>query len=431
MRPKSGEKTNSLSAVTADERFYVHESLTRRHLSQTEAAVKVGLVCHAAALIAVPIMAQGEFKAFLMSVHAMVALASLLCLNLSPWQTLAVKYLYPVLLTLLPLCYLYTVHENVASGNEHGTLYSAVAAFMICVFAVMIDPGSTALQLIIATIISAAGFWAYETHPTQMYIATINAIAAYAGVGFTALYKAQHTQLAIREYNLLIRAAPAKIVRQAVSTNISVQDAFAPIQRHCVCISSDWRGYQDLSTKIAAIDLSRALNSYYDTCARLLNESFPDGNFYTDWIADELFIVIFAKDKSEERVLVNQALRFADALLARKEEFVATYGIPNAIDIGISSGEALIGMMGPETHRKATALGDIPGIARRLQAAGKLVRARHGEHDRVIFDANTLMEITEGFEVHEFSIPGDEKIRDLATSKIFYMQGVSNRDKAA
>jgi class 3 adenylate cyclase len=431
MRRLVHNKKTPETPISADEQFYVRESLQRRHLSQTEAAVKVALVCHFCAVIAVYFMAQPQFRVFLMAAHSIVGLASIFCLPITRWHNWAIQFLYPVLLLVLPICYLYAVHGNVVSGDENGTLYSAVTAFMICIYVVMLDPGSTILQLCIAGIISVAGFWAYENHPMQLEIAVIKSLAAFAGVGFTALYKAQHRQLAMREYHLLIRAAPTKIVRQAASSNVSIFEAFAPKARHCVCISSDWRGYQELSSKISALDLSKALGSYYETCATLLATMFPDGNFYTDWIADELFVVIFAKDEQEEKALVNQALRFSDAMLAKKSEFVQQYGLPNAIDIGISSGTALIGMMGPGTHRKATALGEVPGVARRLQAAGKLIRLHRGEKDRVIFAVDTLMEITEGFDIHEFSLDRGTKLRDIKTPQIFYMECSKHQNNAA
>jgi class 3 adenylate cyclase len=431
MRLEADNQKPKAPTISSDERFFVEESMQRRHLTQTDAAVKVGLAGHGAAIAVLPFLAQAEFKTFLIVAHSVVALASVFCLNGSRWQGLAVKYLFPLLIVVLPLCYLYTVRANVVMNLEHETLYAALAAFMICIFASILDPGSIALQLGISALISIAGYWAYEHHPLHIQIAIVNAVASFTAVGFTTLYKLQHRQLALREYNLLIRAAPAKIVRQAASSQVTILEAFSPKTRHCVCISSDWRGYQELSSKISATDLASALGHYYEACTQLLNDLFPDGNFYTDWIADELFIVIFAKDQQEEKVLVNQALRFSGRMLEQRKTFFANFGIPKAIDIGISSGTALIGMMGPGTHRKATALGDVPGIARRLQAAGKLIRHHHGDRDRVIFSVNTLMEITEGFEIHEFSLANGEKIRDLTANKIFFMEHVSADEQAA
>jgi hypothetical protein len=88
-------------------------------------------------------------------------------------------------------------------------------------------------------------------------------------------------------------------------------------------------------------------------------------------------------------------------------------------------------MMGPGTHRKATALGEVPGVARRLQAAGKLIRLHRGEKDRVIFAVDTLMEITEGFDIHEFSLDRGTKLRDIKTPQIFYMECSKHQNNAA
>jgi class 3 adenylate cyclase len=408
--------------LSADERFYVSEALQRRYLAHTDAAVKIGMIATIPAIILVAVFGQPKFKMFYISAHVVYALLSVLCLDISRWRRVAVRYLYPCMIALLPLCYLYVVHENISYKLENETIYAALAAFMICLFAVMVDLGLWSVQLAVAGVICAGGYWAYDKHPMSAYLFVVHSIATITGVGFMMLYRSQDRQIALREYHLLIRAAPAKIVRQAASSQVSIFDAFAPKLRRCVCISSDWRGYQELSSKISPADLAKSLGSYYESCTQLLNELFPDGNFYSDWIADELFIVIFAKDDSEEKLLVNQALRFAQQMLGKKQKFLAEFGLPKSIDIGISSGSALIGMIGPETHRKATALGDVPGVARRLQDAGKLIRHHVGDRDRVIFGVKTLMEITEGFEIHEFGLENGQKIRDLSTNKIFYME---------
>jgi hypothetical protein len=109
-------------------------------------------------------------------------------------------------------------------------------------------------------------------------------------------------------------------------------------------------------------------------------------------------------------------------LVVKKQEFVDTSGLQISIDIGVSSGLSLIGMMGPPGHRKATALGDVPGQARRLQMSGKYLRSRFGETDRVIFGSRSLMQITDPFDIKQFDLSEDEKIRDLGDRALFYME---------
>lgn len=96
--------------------------------------------------------------------------------------------------------------------------------------------------------------------------------------------------------------------------------------------------------------------------------------------------------------------------------------LPINIDVGVASGVALIGMMGPAGHRKATALGDVPGQARRYQEIGKQIRRKFGENDRVLFGYNSLLQITQPFDVKQFELEAGGKVRDVAEDRVFYLE---------
>jgi len=267
-------------------------------------------------------------------------------------------------------------------------------------------------------------------HEMVAVVAGTNAIAMGFALVITLSIERRNRILAQKEFQLMIQAAPAKIVRQSALSNDDIGMVFAPTQRHCVCISSDWRGYQALSSKVSSSELSKAIGAYYEMTDTLLSEVFPEGNYYTDWIADELFVVIFAKDASEEPGLINSSLRFARELILKKQEFVKNVDLPINIDVGIASGVSLIGMMGPAGHRKATALGDVPGQARRYQEIGKQIRRKFGENDRVLFGYNSLLAITQPFDVKQFELEAGGKVRDLAEDRVFYMEPAEHEQQS-
>jgi hypothetical protein len=63
--------------------------------------------------------------------------------------------------------------------------------------------------------------------------------------------------------------------------------------------------------------------------------------------------------------------------------------------------------------------------------AGKYLRSKFGESDRVIFGSNSLMQITEPFDIKQFDLSGDEKIRDLGDRALFYIEpGISAMGQA-
>ena len=407
--------------ISADERFFVAARMTHRHLEQTDVTIKVGLAFHIFAALIIPYLALPAVINALVTTHVIIGLLCVVMLIKNPMKEPLISYIYPFLLTVIPAAYFITVKLFVANGDPAGIFISGAAAFMVSIFALLMDPGSIKLHALWVALISGLGYWAFSAHPLGIFIGLINSVGSIASFVFTQAHKAQYVRMARLEYNLLIRAAPAKIVRQSASGNICISEAFAPRSRRCVCISSDWRGYQALSETMSVESLSKGLGDYYDMCESILSKAFPDGNYYTDWIADEFFVVIYSKDVDDKNDLVNQSLQFSYDLILGKREFVARYGLPEAIDIGVSCGDALIGMMGPVGHQKVTALGQVPGRARRIQGAGKLIRMYHGERDRVVFGSAVLLDITRPFAVQEFVLEPGKKIRDIDHDRFYFI----------
>ncbi len=222
------------------------------------------------------------------------------------------------------------------------------------------------------------------------------------------------------EFRTRLKMAPAQIVRQSKDFGEDVALSFENGSRLCVCISSDWRGYQALSGQMSSDALAVTMQKYYELADRLLRETFPAGNYFTDWIADELFVVVFAASDDDSSNLANAALRFGQKLLAAKTEFAATTHLPISIDVGLSRGKAFIGLLGPASHRKATALGEIPGRARRLQGVGNLLRAQCGPADRVIFGVDVLSALFLPVDVKSFK--AEHGFRDLKDDEVFYVE---------
>ena len=418
--------SNFLSPLTeqvssADERFFVSERLARRFREQTDVTLKVSVAFHIFAASIMPFIALPEMVTPLIVTHVIMLLFCVAMIIENPAQDELIRKVYPFLLVVVPVAYAISASRFIARGDPDGIFISGVGIIMVCMFALLMDPGSKKLHILWTALFCGLGYWAFSGHKVGLFLGLINSVAAILSFVLTQSHKAQYVKLARLEYNLLIRAAPAKIVRQSASGNISISEAFAPRSRRCVCVSSDWRGYQALSETMSVDALSRALGDYYEMCERVLSAAFPDGNYYTDWIADEFFAVIYSKGDNDKSDLVNQSLQFAFDLVMGKKDFVTQHGLPEAIDIGVSYGDALIGMMGPAGHQKVTALGEVPGRARRIQGAGKLIRMSHGECDRVIFGSSVLLGITRPFHVQEFVLESGKKIRDTDNDRLYFL----------
>ena len=417
----------AVSYSSPDERFFVQEAISQRRLMNAEVASRLSIVYNILMLGLLPFVTVEPVRSYLSYFHlGMIFLT--LPMYFSPrkirpiMEKVGFKIILPIAILLPSVAYYTVIYKFVPDLSGSRALMAINHVMILNAFVLLVHPGSRFQRVLAVGLFGVLGSFAFSKSSTPGIFIFINLSSASAGLLITFLFDRQHRAMAQREFRLLIQAAPAKIVRQSASSNIDIMNFFAPTERHCVCISSDWRGYQGISSSMATRKLSEALGAYYEMCERLLSKAFPEGNYYTDWIADELFVVVFAKDEREEKLLVNDALQFSHDLILEKKQFTADFGFQMAIDIGVSSGVSLIGMMGPSSHRKATALGDVPGHSRRLQTVGKYIRQRCGEHDRVVFGSASLFELSAPFDVKEFVLDEKSQLRDLNQDRVFYIE---------
>ncbi len=231
-------------------------------------------------------------------------------------------------------------------------------------------------------------------------------------------------QAAKSEFARLSSFTPLAVIDRAMATSSDVATMFLPEKRFCVCLCSDWRSYQALTSKMEPEAVVRALEIYYTRTAELLKEAFPRGNYFSDWIADELFIVAFADLGTTEADVARSAVQFARDLLQAREGIAAMTGVPKAIDVGIAAGHASVGIMGPPGGRKATALGEIPGRSRRLQTAAKGLRQARGDRDRVVVGSEVfaLCGVIEGLQT--FAVD-EGSVRDVADQTLYYLDAAA------
>jgi class 3 adenylate cyclase len=193
---------------------------------------------------------------------------------------------------------------------------------------------------------------------------------------------------AINRYREQSRYIPRQVLMEAARTERTNDDVFAPTSRFCVCICSDWRNFQKLTETIGTAELGQGLVSYYTDIVKMLNRKFPDGRFFVDWIADELFVVAFANDTAHDTSLVKSSFEFAAEVLEYRQKYFESHGYPPGIDIGLASGLASVGIFGQEGVAKATAFGRPPAFARKLQEIAKSLRQKYSHRDRLAMNAN-------------------------------------------
>jgi len=307
------------SYASPDEKYFVEEAMARRREVNAQITIRIGMLYNVLMIVVLPILTpQSIFSDF--TLFHVINLCIITPMLISPESIkpiidrVGLSYILPVAIVFAPMFYAWKAY---AMAHDQGSPHQLMVinhVHMLSSFIIMVHPGTALVRIcttVFLTFVEVLGFSDFAAGRSIVFTMFSSMNVALI---ITFLIERRNMEVAQREFKLMIQAAPAKIVRQSASSHVGLLQVFAPKLRHCVCISSDWRGYQALSATLATEKLSNALGSYYEMSEKILSQIFPDGNYYTDWIADELFIVAYAKDEVEEKLLINSSLQFASRL---------------------------------------------------------------------------------------------------------------------
>ena len=195
----------------------------------------------------------------------------------------------------------------------------------------------------------------------------------------------------VEKYRNLRSLQPAIVARRLTVSDkrLSDDEAFSARDRFTVCLSSDWRNYQEMAGSRDGERISRLFEVYYNIVFAELARTVPSGRYYADWTADEI-MVIFYGDRDEEReAVIGEALAFTRVLASDIPERVQQeMGLVLKYDIGVAAGVGYLGLQGPSERRKTTIAGEVPGTAKRLETEGKELRPLgfDNEYPNVVMD---------------------------------------------
>ena len=169
---------------------------------------------------------------------------------------------------------------------------------------------------------------------------------------------------------------PKNVAKYIAMTDgiIDLDKVFRPSKRFTVCLSSDWRDFQKIFSSNKPEFIENLFQEFYNEVFIHLDSVFPNGNYYADWTADELFIIFFSNDDNDKD-LMKKSLEFAH--IYATEVFTKINSILDInlqYDIGMSSGIGLLGLQGPEKLKKTTITGESAGKAKRLESQAKELR---------------------------------------------------------
>jgi class 3 adenylate cyclase len=222
---------------------------------------------------------------------------------------------------------------------------------------------------------------------------------------------------AVKTYREKFQFIPRQVLLEAARLSKPISEVFRPDLRFCVCVCVDWNDFKKIVNERAPTDVGLRVVEFYQDVSRSLERSLPAGNYFVDWIADELFIVIFARSQADDAGMCASALGLARDLCGVRQNFTRRNGYPDGITVGIAAGVSMVGVFGAEGIAKATAFGETPGIARRLQSVAKRDIDQSVRRDRVVMNERFTALIDAAEEQIE-KIPVRHALKDLSVDHL-------------
>ncbi len=124
-----------------------------------------------------------------------------------------------------------------------------------------------------------------------------------------------------------------------------------------------------MSEKLSPYDLMYLLNRYFVQVGDIIERN---GGFIDRFIGDGVMAIFGVEDQPRAALhAVDTALQILKAADQMKPFFASMYNVDFDIRIGLHYGEAVIGSLGSVGHERLTAIGDVPNVASRIEAANK------------------------------------------------------------
>lgn len=140
-----------------------------------------------------------------------------------------------------------------------------------------------------------------------------------------------------------------------------------------------------MSERLSPYDLMYLLNRYFVQVGDIIERN---GGFIDRFIGDGVMAIFGVEDQADAPLhAVNTGLQILEAADQVKPFFRTMYGVEFDVRVGLHFGEAVIGSLGSVGHERLTAIGDVPNVASRIEAANKEAGTRllisQALHDQV------------------------------------------------
>jgi class 3 adenylate cyclase/nitrite reductase/ring-hydroxylating ferredoxin subunit len=139
--------------------------------------------------------------------------------------------------------------------------------------------------------------------------------------------------------------------------------------KNVTILFSDVADSTSISERLSPYDLMYLLNRYFVQVGDIIERN---GGFIDRFVGDGVMAIFGIEDQPDAPLhAVNTALQILEAAEQVKPFFASMYGVEFDIRVGLHYGEAVIGSLGSIGHERLTAIGDVPNVASRIEAANK------------------------------------------------------------
>jgi adenylate cyclase len=226
----------------------------------------------------------------------------------------------------------------------------------------------------------------------RLWIEFVSAsVALGLSYGVTVLRQFVHEERVRRE---MARFFSPELARQIAHDRTGM--VIASKRRPITVLFSDIRNFTTISEGLSPEDVVELLREYFNTMVPIV---LKHGGTLDKYVGDAIMALFGAPLAQEDHAIraARTALEMVAQLPILSPKWEAKSGRPLQIGVGVNSGEAVVGVMGADSRREYSAIGDTVNLASRLEGVTKELKTP------IVVSHATMAQLGGRFQVRELS----------------------------